>query len=326
VSRGLTEANRARAVAHLRLDVARRLDALRLGDVSGHRPGEGSELDGVRAYRPGDDVRRMDWAVTARTGEATVRTTIAEHALDVTLVIDLTPSMQFGTTVRTKAALAAVVAAAVAHLSSAPGNSLRAVLVHESGTLLLGPGRSDVVIGRALRRILDDGPPARTPDRTAATPGTDPVAVVLRSTERSLRTPGLVVLVTDLIDRRDAADGEVDPWWPALRLLGARHELLVVEVVDPRELDLPAVGQLHLVDPESGAELLVNTSDRRVRQRYSDAVRTRRAQRHELVRRTGATHLQVSTDRDWLRDLARHLVQRRRARGAARPVRRSGGA
>jgi uncharacterized protein (DUF58 family) len=132
------------------------------------------------------------------------------------------------------------------------------------------------------------------------------VAEALRRIRHTAKRRGLVVLITDLIDQSD--------WQRELRALALRHEVVVVEVRDPRESNLPAVGLLMLVDPETGQRLEVQSSNPKVRARFAELAATRQAEHTRQVRSTGAAHLVLSTDRDWLSDVVRFVVARRRRR------------
>jgi uncharacterized protein (DUF58 family) len=296
------------SVRRLRLDVARRLDGLLHGDHLGHLPGPGSEPGEARAYEPGDDVRRIDWSVTARAGDVHVRTPVAERELETTIVVDLSPSMSFGTARTEKREVAVVLTAALAHLAQGPGDRVGAVVLSDRVRRLPPrPGRdAELALLHVLRR-------ARPPD--AAGPA---LSDGLRVAATTARRRGLVVVVSDLLEGGPAA--AEPPWSGPLRRLGRRHDLVVVEVVDPRELELPAVGLLRLVDPESGRQLEVDTGSRRLRRRYAEAAAARRQSHAAAVRRAGGTHVVVRTDRDWLPDLARALAARRRLRAAGRPA------
>ncbi|MGI8536490.1 MAG: DUF58 domain-containing protein [Mycobacteriales bacterium] len=296
------------SVRRLQLQVAHRLDGLLQGDHLGYLPGPGTEPAEARAYSPGDDVRRIDWAVTARTGYPHVRDAVAERELETTLLIDLTASMSFGTARSEKREVAVALAAAVGHLAVGPGDRLAAVVLSEGVRRL--PARPGRQAALALLHVLQRTRPG---DGTGAT-----LADGLAAVTNPPRRRGLVVVVSDLVGGSPGR-AETDPsWGRPLRLLARRHDVVVVEIVDPRELELPALGVLRLVDPESGRHLEVQTSDRRVRERYAEAARSRRAGHAETVRRAGAGHLVLRTDRDWLPELAGFLAARRRLRAAGR--------
>ena len=291
----------------LHLEVGRRLDGLLQGDHAGLLPGPGSEPAEARRYAAGDDVRRIDWAVTARTLETFVRDAVAERELETTLVVDLSGSMSFGTAHWEKRELAISVAAAFAHLAQGPGDRAGAVVVSSAG-LRRVPPRSGRQATLALLHVL-----LATPRSEQGGPG---LAEALRAVVDPPRRRGLVVVVSDLLDPVGTA-GEPG-WGTPLRRLAQRHDVVVAEVVDPRELALPDVGLLRLVDPQTGRELEVHTGSRRLRERYARAASARRTASAAEVRAAGAEHVVLRTDRDWLRDLARHLSRRRRTRGVVR--------
>jgi uncharacterized protein (DUF58 family) len=302
----------AAAVRRLHLDVGRRLDGLLHGDHLGHLPGPGTEPGEARGYVAGDDVRRIDWAVTARAGEVHVRTPVAERELETTVVVDLSASMSFGTARTQKREVAVAVTVALAHLARGPGDRLAAVVLSDGLRSL--PARGGEAAALALLHVLQS---TRPTDAAGGPSLTD----ALRTVASTPRRRGLVVVVSDLLD--GSVPGQEPPWAAPLRRLGVRHDVVVVEVVDPRELELPSVGVLHLVDPETGRQLEVQTSSRRVRERYAAAASTQRAGHAAAVRRAGSTHVVVRTDRDWLPDLARALQARRRLRAAGRPAGRA---
>ena len=295
----------------LDLTVRRRLDGLLHGEHAGVRLGPGSEAEELARYTPGHDVRRIDWKVTARAGEPYLWRTQAERELDTWLLLDQTPSMAFGTVASEKAELAATVAAALGLLTDGPGNLFGLAVLGVDGLRWTRPQPGRVAAHRALR--LEDG--AR--DGAAALG----LAEALVALARRHRRPGLRVVVSDLIDPAGVVERPFD-WEGPLRRLAARHDVIVVELLDPRELDLPAVGQLTLVDPESGRHREVDSADRRLRTAYAGAARSHRAATAAAVRAAGAGHVLLRTDHDWVAELARFVRARRRL-AARRPPRRT---
>jgi len=281
----------------LELAITRKLDGLLQGDHQGLVPGGGTEPADGRLYAPGDDVRRMDWNLTARTGVPHVRTTIADRELETWLVVDGSASLDFGTANCEKRDLALAAAAAFTFLTVRGGNRVAASLFGPDATVV--PPRSGRAAALALLRRLEER------GRAAGGPSTT-LTEALRRIRLTAKRRGLVVLITDLIDQ--------SPWERELRALALRHEVVVVEVRDPRESDLPAVGLLMLVDPETGQRLEVQTSNPKVRARFADAAQARQAEHARAVRATGAAHLVLSTDRDWLFDIVRFVAARRHRR------------
>jgi uncharacterized protein (DUF58 family) len=279
----------------LEVTITRRLDGLLQGDYRGLVPGHGTEAGETRLYQAGDDVRRIDWNVTARMQTPYLRETIAERELETWLLIDLSPSLDFGTALCTKRDMALAGAAAAAFLTAKSGNRLGAVLVTGRGHETI-PARS----GRNhLRAILHRAATAPKGDGGGAT---DLVAALRQLTSPSQRR-GLAVVVSDFLTPSE--------WSRPLRLVTARHELLAVEVVDPRELSLPDVGTLVVTDPETGRQREIETTDRKLRERYEQAARAERERIASTLRSAGADHLVLRTDRDWLVDLVRFVAMRR---------------
>lgn len=280
----------------LELTVRRRLDGLLQGNHLGLVPGPGSEAGESRIYHPGDDVRRMDWPVTARTTVPHVRETVADRELETWVVVDLSPSLDFGTADCEKRDLAVAGLAAVVHLTVRGGNRVGAVITTGEQVIRIPAKAGRLAAQRLLRTVVD------TPRAAQGRRGD--LAATLELLRRPPRRRGLVVVVSDFLG---------DPTWERpLRGLGVRHELLAVEVLDPRELTLPDVGLLTLVDPESGRTLEVQTSRKELRDRFADAAAAQRAEVATALRRAGAGHLQLRTDRDWLSDVITFAAARKR--------------
>ncbi|GAB7036608.1 MULTISPECIES: DUF58 domain-containing protein [Catenuloplanes] len=332
-----------RRLRRLELTVIRRLDGLLRGDHLGLLPGHGSEPAGSREYRAGeDDVRRMDWAVTARTGTAHVRTTEADRELSTWVLVDGTPSMDFGTAALTKRELALIAVAAVGHLTARSGNRIGAHLLR-AGDVRRFPARAGRAHLNALLRALMSGVPAGpgspatagarpgTGGHPGSRPGTGPSAASagggggmsladgIDGLRRGARRRGLAVVVSDFLDGVPAGPG-APGWERPMRRLAATHQVLAVDIADPRELELPDVGLITLTDPETGRVREISTGSRRLRARYAAAAAEQRAAIRDALRRAGAAHLPLRTDRDWITDIVRHVHAHRRLARATRPM------
>jgi uncharacterized protein (DUF58 family) len=318
---------RAEAVlSRLQLLVTRKLDGLLQGDYVGLLPGPGSEAGESREYRPGDDVRRMDWPVTARTTLPHVRRTVADRELETWMAIDLSASLDFGTARWLKRDLVIAAAAAMAHLTVRGGNRIGAVVGTGSGAPVPEPGGA--VRGWRRRRGGSEAvpPPALPIVRLPARPGRKEAQGLLRAIARTEIRPGRTDL-GDLIDRLNRPPrrrgvaviisdflAPVESWSRPVRKLGVRHDVLAIEVVDPRELELPDVGVLTLADPETGALHEVQTADPALRARYAEAAGQQRGEIARALRAAGAAHLRLRTDTDWLLDVVRFVAAQRHAR------------
>jgi uncharacterized protein (DUF58 family) len=280
----------------LDVTIGRRMEGLLAGDFRSNHLGTGSELAMVRPYEPGDDVRRIDWAVTARTNETHVRVDLAERVLVSWLVLDSSRSMQFGTADRRKADVAEGVAIAIGHLATRRGNRLGVVTFGEESTYALPPRQGRVAL-LGLLGALRDGRPG--PGSGAPTLGAALARAGSLAHQRSL-----AVVVSDFRGSRE--------WRSPLLELAGHHDVVAVEIRDPREQELPNVGQLWLVDPETGRQLHVNTRSRKLRERFAVAAAAERAQVAQVFSSAGVRHIVLTTSGDWLRAL---VVFLRRSRG-----------
>jgi uncharacterized protein (DUF58 family) len=279
----------------LELDVRRKLDGLLQGNHLGLVPGPGSEPGEARTYQPGDDVRRMDWAVTARTTVPHIRETIADRELETWLVVDLSPSLDFGTAACEKRDLVVAAVAAVAHLTGGGGNRIGAIIANGEKTVRLPP-RGGLAHARGLVRTVAETP--RAPEGTRGD-----LADAVEQLRRPPRRRGLAVVISDFL-------GPV-AWQRPLRALSARHDLIAIEVVDPRDIDLPDVGTVVLADPETGRQREVHASAL-LRKEFGAAAAEHRAEVAAAVRQAGGGHLVLRTDSDWIADTVRFVVARKR--------------
>jgi uncharacterized protein (DUF58 family) len=283
----------------LEVSIGRRVGGLLAGDYRSTMLGEGTELAQVRPYIAGDDVRMMDWNVTARTGEPHVRVQLAERVLVTWLVLDTSPSMQFGTAERRKADVAEGVAIAVGHIATRRGNRLGFVTFGDGRPRSLPPrqGRLGMI---GLLDVLRDEDASIDGSRVGATS----LGEALRRTGSLARQRSIVVVVSDF---RGPAD-----WRRPLVELAGRHEVVAVEIRDPREQELPNAGVLWLVDPETGRQVRADTRSAKLRARFAAAAAEERAQVGRTLAVSGARHVVLTTSGDWLRSLAVFL---RRGRG-----------
>lgn len=284
------------ALRALELTVRGRLDGLLQGNHLGLVPGPGSEPGDARLYQPGDDVRRMDWAATARTTQAHVRDTVADRELETWVVVDLSPSLDFGTAACDKRELAVAALAAIAHLTRGGGNRIGALVATGERTARI-PARGGLAHARGLLRRV-----ARTPRAPEGTRGD--LAAAIEQLRRPPRRRGLAVVISDFL-------GEPD-WERPMRALSTRHDLVAVEVIDPRELELPDVGTVVLADPETGRQREVVTTPV-LRREFAAAASAHRDRVAATLRRCGAAHLALRTDSDWVADVVRFALTRKRA-------------
>ena len=278
----------------LDVNIQRRVEGLLAGDYRSALLGDGTELAQVRPYVPGDDVRLIDWNVTARTGEPHVRVLFAERVLVTWVVLDTSASMAFGTTHRRKADVAEGVALAIGHVATRRGNRLGLVTFGDSSPRSSPPRQGRVgLIGllTALRREDDE-----------ARVGATSLGEALTRTGALARQRALVVVVSDFRGPQD--------WRRPLLALAGKHDVVAVEIRDPLEQRLPNAGELWLVDPETGRQLRVDTGDARLRDRFAKAAAEERSGLASGLSSAGVRHLVLETSGDWLRSLAMFLRRR----------------
>lgn len=291
----VSKSDPSEVLRRLDLVVRRRLDGLLHGEYMGLVPGHGTEKGETRVYMPGDDVRNIDWNVTARMTEPHVRETIADRELECWVLADDSPSLDFGTALCEKRDLAVSAAAAVGFLTHRTGNRIGAVLAAPDGHQIVpARGGKDHLFSLLHRLVSAARHPTGRTDLGGALDALGGVA----------RRRGLVVVVSDFLE-------PPEHWARPLGRAAVRHETLCIEIVDPREVELPNVGVLHMVDPRTDELFEVQTANPKVRERYAAAAAAQRGAIADAIRSAGADHLQLRTDRDWLLDIVRFVARRR---------------
>ena len=280
------------------LVLRRRVDSLLAGDYRSATLGVGTELAQIRPYQPGDDVRRMDWNVTARTRQPHVRVHLAERALTTWLLLDASPSMSFGTADRRKADVAEGVSLVVGHLAARRSSRLGVMTFGDRVSRLLPPRQGRAALLGLIETL------EREPEADGG--GNDALNEVLGRAARIARQRALLVVVSDFLGPRT--------WHEPLLRLAGKHDVLAVEIGDPRESHLPDVGDLWLVDPETGEHLKVDTGSARLRERFARAAAAEQEQTAQLFRSLNVNHVRLSTEGDWLRMLVAFLRLQRRWR------------
>jgi len=279
-------------VETLDLAIARRPAGVLPGERRAPGVGMGTELAQLREYQPGDDVRLLDPAASARTGVPHVRLQVPERSLTTWIVLDVSPSMAFGTSDRLKIDVAEGVVVVLGRLAARRGGRVSLLTAGAPEERFLPPrgGRGSLA---PLRKALAEG--------VAPDGHSDPHALgrILRRVGKLARHPGLVAVISDF-------RGEPE-WQRPLAALRQRHSVLAVEVRDPREGELPVSGQLSLVDPETGELVEVDTHSPRLRERFAAAERERRAEVGQILRHAGAERIVLTTEGDWLRSLGSRL-------------------
>jgi uncharacterized protein (DUF58 family) len=281
-------------VRAIHIRTGRRVDALLAGEYASVFKGRGMEFEEVREYVPGDDVRAIDWNVTARMERPFVKEFREERELVVMIVVDVSSSGDFGTSGRAKNELAAELAATLAFAATRTGDKVGLLLFTDRVERFVPPRKGRGHVFRVVREVLHC-------HRKGS--GTD-LAEALAFLDKVLRRKAVVFLVSDFLDERD--------YETPLRLINRRHDLVVFRVTDPRERELPEVGYVAVEDAETGAPALIDTSSRAVRDAYVKAARLRTAELSGRLRRLDVDLVDLCTDEPVGNVLARYFRARER--------------
>ena len=287
-------------IRRIQIRTRRTVNEILAGQYQSAFKGQGMEFREVRSYVPGDDIRSIDWNVTARTGEPHVKVMAEERELTVALLVDMSGSGRFGSVSRLKNELAAELCAVLA-LSAINNNDKVSLLIFTDDLeLYVPPQKGSRHVLRIIREVLYFQPKGRATNITRA----------LNYLNRVISRKAVVFLVSDFMDQ-----GYED----ALRVTAKRHDVIAVSVSDPREMSLPDVGRVAVAEAETGREILINTGDRKLREAYAQKAREETAAREEIFRRNRIDSLRLSTDKSYVDELYRFfkLRERRRAGRAA---------
>ena len=279
-----------RKVKRIEIATNRMVDQGVAGDYHSVFKGLGMEFAEVRPYQPGDDVRTIDWNVTARMGEPFVKKYVEERDLTVFLVVDVSGSLSFGSRAILKRELAAEIAALLSFAAVRNQDRVGAALVSDRLELFLPPRRRRTHVLRLVREILD----------RPAQGGTD-LEAGLESVLANLKRRSVLFVISDFLG---------SPCAKALKAAAARHDLILVEIVDPRDESLPDVGPVVLRDAETGHLALVN--GRKLARKHAEQRKKERDELSRLAKRLGVDRLELRTDRPYINTLLAFFEQRRR--------------
>src|SRR3954462_13792515 len=280
-----------------RLDwqVIRRLDGLLQGDYRSLFYGYGLGFADLREYQPEDDVRYIDWNVTARMDTPYVRQYVEDREISAWFLLDLSPSVDFGTLVRQKRAVLIDLVTTLARLLTRHGNRVGAILYGGSVDRTIPARGGRIQVLRLANDLLKQPPLARAPFTN--------LAPLLNAGLHSVKRRSLIFIISDFI----SAPG----WERPLTLLNQRHEVLAIRLWDPREIELPDVGPIFMEDAETGEQLYVDTHDKKFRQRFQAAAQEREAGLEESFKRAGVAALSLSTEEDLVRAIVRFAALRK---------------
>jgi uncharacterized protein (DUF58 family) len=306
-----------RILQRLDWQVIRRLDGLLQGDYRSLFYGYGVDFADLREYQPEDDIRYIDWNVTARMDMPYVRQYVEDREITAWFLLDLSPSMDFGTVAPQRGEVVPELGslkrtvlidfvATFARLLTRHGNRIGAIFYGSQVDRTIPPGGGRLHVLRLVNDLLKQ-------PRLSKVPFTN-LSPLLQAGLNTIKRRSLIFVISDFI----SAPG----WERPLRLLNQRHELLAVRLWDPREVELPDVGPIIMEDAETGEQLYVDTHDRKFRQRFQEAAQRREAALNETFKRSGVDFLSLSTGEELVRAIVRLATlrrQRRHSAGGTRP-------
>ena len=298
LSTGLTHEEMLARVRRLQIRARRLVRLLFLGEYHSVFRGRGLEFSEVREYEPGDEVRLIDWNVTARMGVPYIKKYVEERELILYLLVDVSPSSGFSSTSATKREMAAEIATLLAFAADANNDKTGLICFTDRIELYIPPRRGMQHILRMAREILYLDPKGKGTNLGVATD------LLMRLTKR----PSVAFMLSDF---------HAGGFESSLRLAAKKHDLTAISLTDPRELDLPRAGLIALRDSETGARTLIDTEDRRQREAYATAAAERVIARRRLLAGLGIDEVPLRTDRSYIQPLMTYFKARaghRRAR------------
>jgi uncharacterized protein (DUF58 family) len=295
-----TESTPERVLQRLEWRVIRRLDGLLQGDYRSLLYGYGVDFADLREYQAGDDVRYIDWNVTARMDTPYVRQYVEDREISGWFLLDLSPSMDFGTAQaqRLKRAVLTDFVTTVARLLTRHGNRVAAMFYGQRVGRTIPPRGGRVQVLHLIDELLKQ-------PRLPQAPFTD-LSLLLEAGLNTIKRRSLVFVISDFI----SAPG----WERPLGYLNRRHEVLAIRLWDPSEVELPDIGAVVMEDAETGEQVYVDTHDPRFRRRFWEAAQQREVTLRQAFKRAGVDALPLSTDEDLVRAIVRFATLRQRRR------------
>jgi len=285
----------AKKIRYIQIYTSKAVNDVLAGEYHSVFKGQGMEFDEVRAYQPGDDIRTIDWNVTARTGHPYVKRYVEEREITVFFLVDLSRSGSFGSREKLKNEVAAEFCALLAFSAIKNNDKVGLIVFTDTIQLFIPPAKGTSHVLRLIRELL-----FFEPGKIRKKTGTD-IALALDYLGRVLHKRGVVFLVSDFLDQN---------FEKPLRVLARRHDLIAVTVSDPRELALPDVGLLEIQDAETGEIVVIDTGSKTVRSRYKRLAEEKNKALSDLFQSTGIDQIQLLTDRDYVLDLVKFFRKR----------------
>ena len=285
----------ARKIRSIQIHTSKSVNSVLAGEYESVFKGRGMEFDEVREYQPGDDIRTIDWNVTARTGLPYVKQYVEERELTVFFLVDLSASGAFGSMKQTKNEVAAELTALLAFSAIKNNDKVGLIVFTDIIELFIPPKKGVSHVLRLIREILHFRP---------GRAGTD-ISAALDFFGRVMRKRAVMFVISDFISSDCSRN---------MRILARRHDLISVSITDPREMTLPVTGLLELEDAETGESLLIDCGSREVRQQYHQLAEKRLQNLESLFRSLDVDHIPLQTGQDYVNELVRFFRTREKRR------------
>ena len=287
----------AKKIRYIEIYTSKTVNDVLAGEYHSVFKGRGMEFEEVREYQPGDEVRSIDWNVTARTGTPFVKRFVEERELSVIFLVDLSASGAFGSSEKLKNEVAAELCALLAFSAIKNNDKVGLIVFTDTIEMFIPPAKGTTHVLRLIRDLLEFRPRQVQTD----------ISVAIDYLGRVLRKRSVVFLVSDFLG---------DEFEHSLRVLGRRHDVIAVSISDQREIHLPSLGLIELEDAETGELVEIDTGSAAVRKEYEQLGTAQQGKLRDLFRSVDIDQVQIRTDRDYVRDLVRFFRMRERRAAA----------
>lgn len=283
----------SKKIRYIQIYTSKAVNDMLAGEYHSVFKGRGMEFDEVREYRSGDEIRSIDWNVTARMGEPYVKRFVEERELTVIFMVDLSASGTFGSVYKLKNEISAELCALLAFSAIKNNDKVGLIIFTDQVEMFIPPAKGTTHVLRLIRELLEFSPGRSQTDIAAG------IEYLARVTNRK----AVVFLVSDFIG---------EGYEQKLRIIGKRHDLIAVSVTDPREVKMPNVGLVELEDAETGKTFLLDTASRMARKKYEKSCLERQGRLREMLRSMDIDQVEILSDRDYLGELVKFFRTRER--------------
>lgn len=282
-------------IRHIQIRAKKAVTDILQGEYHSVFKGRGMEFDEVREYQPGDDIRTIDWNVTARTGIPHIKRYIEERELTVLLMVDLSASGQFGTTQQTKNEVAADLCGLLAFSAIRNNDKVGLLVFTDDIELYIPPRKGTRHVLQLIREVLKFQPKGKKTD----------IKLALNHIARLFKKKAVLFLLSDF---------RAEDFSSAIRAAAKRHDIVALSITDPAEISLPKAGMVEITDNETGEQLLVDSGSKRVRDNFARISATHRNELATRLKKQAIDHIPIITDQDYVGELVNFFKTRERRR------------